>query len=114
MLIAFILHLLVTALLLVIVDRAIEGIRIDGSGAAIVGALVLGIVNALVRPIIILLTLPLTLVTLGLFLLVINALMLMLTAAVVPGFYVRDFGSAFLGSVLLSVLNLLLAALMGM
>ena len=112
MLIALILHILLTALLLVVVDRAIEGIRIDGAGAAIVGALVLGIMNAIVRPILIVLTLPLTVLTLGLFLFVVNALMLMLTGALVPGFYVRDFKAALLGSLLFSILNLLLASLL--
>jgi putative membrane protein len=112
MLIAFILHILLTALLLVVVDRAIEGIRIDGAGAAIVGALVLGFVNAIVRPILIVLTLPLTILTLGLFLFVVNALMLMLTGALVPGFFVRDFKAALLGSLLFSVLNLLLVSLL--
>jgi putative membrane protein len=111
MLIAFILHILFTALLLVVVDRAIEGIRIDGAGAAIIGALVLGLVNAIVRPILILLTLPLFILTLGLFLFVINAAMLMLTGALVPGFYVRDFKAALLGSLLFSILNLLVATL---
>ena len=111
MLIALILHILFTALLLAIVGRAIEGIRVEGAGAAIIGALVLGFVNALVRPILIVLTLPLTVLTLGLFLFVINALMLMLTGALVPGFYVRDFKAALLGSLLFSILNLLVAAL---
>jgi putative membrane protein len=114
LLVAFIVHILVTALLLVVVDRAMEGVRIESGGAAVVAALVLGIVNAFVRPLVILLTLPLTLITLGLFLFVINALMLMLTAAVVPGFWVRDFTAALLASVLFSVLNLLVAALFGL
>ena len=108
---AFVVHVLVTALLLVIVDRAVPGIRIEGGGTAIIAALVFGLVNALVRPLLVVLTFPLTVLTLGLFLFVINALMLMLTSALVPGFHVRDFTAALLGSLLLSVLNVLLAML---
>jgi putative membrane protein len=107
----FIVHVLLTALMLVIVDRAIEGIRIDDGGTAILAALVFGVVNAFVRPLLVVLTLPLTILTLGLFLFVVNALMLMLTSALVPGFHVRDFGSALLGSLLFSVLNVLVATL---
>jgi len=66
---------------------------------------VLGIVNALIRPLLVFLTLPITILTLGLFLLVINALLLKLAAALVPGFRVRGFGAAFLGALLLSVFS---------
>jgi putative membrane protein len=111
MLLAFLVHVLLTALLLIVVDRAIEGISIDSGSTAIVAALVFGIVNALVRPLLILLTLPLTILTLGLFLFVINALMMMLTSALVPGFRVRDFTAALFGSLLFSVLNVLIAML---
>jgi len=111
--IAFILHLLLTAALLLIVAHLISGIEVRGWGPAIVGALALGIVNAFVRPIMILLTLPLTILTFGLFLFVVNALMLWLALALVPGIRVSGFGSALLGSLLLTVLNLLIAALFG-
>ena len=111
MLIAFVVHVLLTALLLAVVARIVPGIRIDGAGPAILGALVLGIANAIVRPILILLTLPLTVLTLGLFLFVINALMLLLVGKVVRGFTVDGFGAALLGSVVLSLLNLLLVVL---
>ena len=69
--------------------------------------------NGIVRPIMVLLTLPLTILTLGLFLLVVNALMLWLMAAIVPGIRVKSFGAALIGSILLSLLNLLLAILTG-
>jgi putative membrane protein len=106
--VAFLLHLVLTAGALLIVARVIGGIHVSGFGAALIGALVLGIVNAIVRPIMILLTLPLTILTLGLFLFVINALMLWLVAALVPGFRVRGFGAALLGSLLLTLLNILI------
>jgi putative membrane protein len=106
--IAFIVHLLLTAVLLLIVASVIRGIEIKSFGAALIGAFVLGLVNALVRPIMVFLTLPLTLLTFGLFLLVINALMLGLAAAFVPGFRVRGFVPALFGSLLLTVLNLLI------
>jgi putative membrane protein len=111
--VAFILHLLLTAALLLLVAHLVSGIQVRGWGPAIVGALVLGVVNAIVRPLMILLTLSLTVVTLGLFLFVVNALMLWLALALVPGIRVSGFGAALLGSLLLTVLNVLVAALLG-
>src|SRR5215468_8347727 len=102
----FLAHLVVTAALLLVVANFVSGIRIESGTAAVLGAFVLGVVNALVRPILVVLTFPLTIVTFGLFLLVINALMLQLVGALVPGVSVRGFGPAFLGSLLLTVLNL--------
>jgi len=102
----FLLHLVVTAILLFVVGKIVAGIEVRDAKAALWGALVLGIANAIVRPVLVLLTLPLTIITLGLFLFVLNAVMLMLAAALVDGFKVRGFGSALIGSVLLSVLNL--------
>ena len=110
----FLTHLLLTALLLVLVANLVPGIRVTGFVAALLGALVLGLVNAFVRPLAILLTLPLTILTLGLFLFVVNAFMLMLAAALVPGFSVRGFGSALLGSLVLSLLNLGVALAFGL
>lgn len=106
--VAFLLHLLLTAGALLIVARVVSGVVVSGFGAAVIGALVLGLVNALVRPVMILLTLPLTILTLGLFLFVVNALMLWLVAALVPGIQIRGFGAALLGSLLLTLLNLLI------
>lgn len=109
----FIGHILVTALLLFIIGRIVEGIEVRDAKAAILGALVLGIANWLVRPVVVLLTLPVTVLTLGLFLFVVNALMLMLAAALVPGFSVKGFGSALWGSVGLALLNLLVGIFLG-
>jgi putative membrane protein len=86
----------------------VGGVQVSGFGAALIGALILGLVNAFVRPVMILLTLPLTIVTLGLFLFVVNALMFWLVAALVPGFQISGFGAALFGSLLLTVLNILI------
>jgi putative membrane protein len=90
----------------------VNGIHVDGFGYALLAALVLGIVNFLVRPILILITLPVTILTLGLFLIVVNALMLKLTSALVSGFHVVGFIPALIGAVLLGLLNLIVSALM--
>jgi putative membrane protein len=84
---------------------------VDSLWSALGAAFLLGIVNAVIRPIFILLTLPLTLVTLGLFLLVINALMLWLVAGLVGGFYVGGFWGAFFGSILISLVSWILSRL---
>ena len=105
-------HLIVTALLLLLISQIVDGIHVDGFGYALLAALVLGIVNFLVRPILIIVTLPITILTLGLFLIVINALMLMLTGAIVPGFQVAGFGAALLGGVLLGLFNLAASAML--
>lgn len=109
----FIVHVLVTAVLLFLLGKMIDGFEVRDGKAAVVGALVLGLANALVRPLVILLTLPATLVTLGLFLFVVNALMLMLAAALVDGFEVDGFGTALWGSVGLAFLNLLVGVFFG-
>jgi putative membrane protein len=105
-------HLIVTALLLLLISQIVDGIHVDGFGYALLAALVLGIVNFLVRPILILITLPVTILTLGLFLIVVNALMLKLTSALVAGFHVVGFIPALIGAVLLGLFNLIVSALM--
>ena len=102
----FLEHLIVTAALLLLVSNLVRGVHVQGWGSALVGALVLGFVNAVVRPLMVLLTLPFTILTFGLFLLVVNALMLWLVAALVPGIRVQGIGSALLGSLVLTLLNL--------
>ena len=111
--IAFLAHLLITAALLLLVANLVRGVQIAGWGPAFLGAIVLGLVNAFVRPVMVLLTLPFTVMTFGLFLLVVNALMLWLVAALVPGIRVQGFGPALLGSLLLTLLNLAVASLAG-
>ena len=111
--IQFLAHLLITAGLLLLVANLVRGVQVEGWGPAFLGAIGLGLVNAFVRPLMVLLTLPLTILTFGLFLLVVNGLMLWLVAALVPGIRVRGFGAAFLGSLLLTLLNLAVAAIAG-
>jgi putative membrane protein len=104
---SFFAHLILTAGLLLIMAHFVRGVQVEGWGAAIIGALVLGFVNAVVRPVMVFLTLPLTVLSLGLFLLVINALMLWLVAALVPGIRVHGFWPALVGSLVLTLLNLI-------
>lgn len=110
--IVLIIHWLVAAGILLLVARIVPGIDVEGWGSALIGAIVLGLVNAFIRPLIVFFTLPLTVLTLGLFLLVVNALMISLVAALVPGFRISGFGSALLGSLLLTFLNLIAGAIL--
>ena len=96
-----------------VVANLVEGIKVEGWGAALIGALVLGLANACVRPLMILFTLPLTVLTFGLFLLVVNGVMLQLTAALTPGVKVDGCGSAILGSIILSLLNIAISIVLG-
>ncbi|GAB4390149.1 MAG: phage holin family protein [Thermodesulfovibrionales bacterium] len=107
----FIINWLVSALAVFIAAYLLPGVTVSGFLAALVTALILGLVNAFLRPVLLVLTLPLTVLTLGLFALVINALLIMLTSAIVPGFDVRNFWWALLFSVVLSVINMALSAM---
>jgi putative membrane protein len=93
---------------LFLVMKLVPGIRIDQFSALLVGALVLGLLNAFLRPIIILLTLPVTLLTLGLFTLVINGFIFYLAAQLVEGFGVAGFGTAFVAALLFSLFSFIL------
>ena len=94
-----------------LVANLVSGVKVDSWGSAFLAAILLGLVNAFVRPLLVLVTIPVTVLTLGLFLFVINALMLQLAAALTPGVSVEGCGAALLGSLLLSVLNVAVAAL---
>lgn len=106
----FLLHWAITALSLWVASHLFRGIRFSSTAALVVSALVLGLANAVVRPLLVMLTMPLTLVSFGLFLLVINALMLLLVAKLVNGFKVDGFGTAFWASLFISLLSLVLGA----
>lgn len=99
----FLIRLAISALGLWIAARFVPGIEIHGDTTLLLAALLLGVVNAVVRPVVVLLTLPVTLLTLGLFLWVVNAAMFGLVAALLDGFQVADFSSALLGALLVSV-----------
>ncbi len=109
----FVAHLFISAALLLVVANVVSGVQVESWGAAIIAALLLGVVNAIVRPLLVLFTLPLTILTLGLFLLVINALCLQLAGALTPGVKIAGFGPALIGSLLLTLLNLAVGALLG-
>ena len=96
---------LITALGLWIVTRIVPGVRVNSTGGLLWAALVLGLVNAFIRPILWILTLPLTVFTFGLFALVINAFTLWLTAAMVKDFEIDGFGSALLAALVMSLLG---------
>ena len=98
-------HWVTVTIALAVTVWILPGVEVTSIPALLVGGLVLGLINATVRPVLVLLTLPITILTLGLFLLVINALLLRLAAALVPGFTVRSFGAAFLGALLLSIFS---------
>jgi len=104
MLFGLLLIWLVTAIGLWLVTLVVPGVRCQSTGDLLLAALVLGIINALIRPLLWLLTLPLTVLTFGLFALLINALMVKITAAVVPGFNVDSFGDALLAAVIMAML----------
>jgi len=106
----FMFRLLIHMVAILIISYLLPGvIRVDGVWAALVAAFILGIVNAILRPILIFFTLPITVLTLGLFLLVINGLMLWLVSAVVSGFQVNGFWGAVLGSILISIVSWILS-----
>ena len=97
-----------SALSIVIVAHLIPGFHVRGFGTALIAAVVIGLVNATIGILVKLLTLPLTIVTFGLFLFVVNALMLLFASALVPGFVVAGFLPAFFGAVVLSIINMVL------
>jgi putative membrane protein len=85
-----------------------QGVQVHSFGAALIAAFVIGLLNMVLRPVLVVLTLPVTVVTLGLFLFVINALMFWVAASVLDGFQVRSFGAALLGSLIYSVFGLMI------
>ena len=105
------LHWLVSGLAVIITAYLLPGVRLTGFFAALVTALILGLINAFIRPVLILLTLPLNILTLGLFTLVINALLIMLAAAIVPGFSVQGFWWALLFGLVLAIISYVLGAI---
>ena len=95
-----------------IVAQVVPGVHVNGPIAALIAALAIGFINATIGALLKILTFPLTLVTLGVFWFVINALMLKLASAVVPGFQVNGFWAAFWGAIVLSLVNLVLKAVL--
>jgi putative membrane protein len=109
----FLLRAVITAIGLWVATLCVPGVHYDSPGWLLGAGLVLGVVNAVVRPIAFILTLPITIVTLGLFLLVLNALMVSLVAWMLPGFHVDGFKSAFLTAIIVWVVGWVASALIG-
>jgi putative membrane protein len=107
----FLLHWAITGLSLWAASQIFKGVKFDNTSSLVMAALLLGFANAIVKPLLIVLTLPLTLLTFGLFLLVINALMILLVARLVKGFKVSSFWTAFFASIFISILSVVMGAL---
>ena len=101
----FLVRLIVSALALLLVAHIIPGITITGLYPALIAAFFLGLLNAIVRPILIILTLPITVFTLGIFIFVINATLFLFVASFVDGFVVSGLGTALIGSLLVSIIS---------
>jgi putative membrane protein len=108
----FLLRLLLNGLAIIIAAWFVPGVRLAGLAPAIFAGILLGFVNALVRPILLLMTFPITLVTLGLFIFIVNAICFALTAALVPGFDLSGFLAAFFGALVVTIVSWLLNALL--
>src|SRR4051812_27717575 len=106
----FVFRWVIITIAVMIAASIVRGIRYDTPGALILAALLLGILNAFVRPILLILSAPLILLTLGLFILVVNGLMLYWVQGLVGGFHVDSFGSAFWGAILISIISWILSA----
>ena len=102
---SFLIRLLLNGCAIVVAAWLLPGLHLSGASAALVAGAILGLVNALVRPVLLFFTFPLTIVTLGLFIFVVNALCLALTAWIVPGFSVDGFWWAMVGAVVVSMVS---------
>ena len=107
---AFLIRWLVTTIAVFAAEKIIPGIHCQSAGALLGASLLLGIINAFVRPILLLLSIPFIILTMGLFILVVNALMLMLVAQIIPSFAVDGFWSAFFGSIVISFVSWILSS----
>jgi putative membrane protein len=108
----FLLRLLLNGVAVFLAAQLIPGIGVASPGAALVAGIVLGLVNAVIRPVLILLTLPATVLTLGLFIFVVNAICLALAAWFVPGFTISGFWAALFGALVISVISWLLSVIL--
>lgn len=104
---------LLSAAALLFVAYVYGGVQVQSFGSALIAAFVIGLFNAVLRPVLVILTLPVTVVTVGLFLFVINALMFWAAAGVLDGFHVNGFGAALLGSLIYSALGLVIESALG-
>jgi putative membrane protein len=105
------LHWIVTALAVWVTSLVVPGFYVEGAAAALIAAIVIGLVNATVGLFLKVITLPLTIITFGIFWLILNGILLEIASAFVPGFHLRGFGAAFWGAIVLSLVNMLLKRL---
>src|SRR5262245_43765989 len=103
-----IIHWIVSAIAIAIAAYILPGVHLSGALAALVLAVVLGVINAFIRPVLVILTLPLSVVTLGIFTLILNALLILLAAAIVPGVTIDGFWWAFLFGIVLALVHAVL------
>lgn len=106
---SFIIRLLISTVAVIVASYILPGVAVDSFTTAILAALIISLLNVLVKPILIILTIPFTILTLGLFLLVINAIIILLASSIIPGFAVDGFWYALLFSIVLSIVNSLLS-----
>ena len=107
---SFLMRWLATTIAVAVAEQLLANIYADGWFSLIIAALLLGIINAVIRPVLLLLSLPFILVTLGFFILVVNALMLWIVGKIVPGFHVDGFWTAFFGAIIIGIVNWALSA----
>lgn len=101
----------ISAVALYIVSKIVPGISLSNFSSALLAVFIIALVNILIKPLLFLLTLPITVLTLGLFAFILNALMLLLAGNIIPGFHVEGFWAAFMGSILLSIVSTILFTL---
>jgi putative membrane protein len=106
----FVVRWAVTTIAVMVASSLLRGIHYDSTAALIGASLLLGILNAFVRPVLLILSVPLILLTLGFFILILNALMLLVVPSIVSGFHVDSFGSAFWGAIVISIVSWILSA----
>ncbi len=109
----FLIRVLINTAAIIVAANVIPGIAVSDLNSAIVAGLVLGIINAIIRPVLIVLTLPFTILTLGLFIFVVNAICLSLTAWLVSGFQIDGFLAGLVGAIFITVVSWVLSAFVG-
>ncbi len=103
----FLIRLLINGIVFYLIARYVPGIHANGFGSAVLAAFIFGIVNAIIRPIVLLLTLPFTIITLGLFVIIVNALMFWLATWIAPGFKVDGFVPALIGGIIMAIVGMI-------
>ena len=108
--VAFLIRWIVTTVAVFAAEKLLPGIRCDSAGALLGASLLLGIINAFVRPVLLLLSLPFIIITMGLFIVVVNALLMLFVSSVIPAFHVDGFWDAFFGSIIVSIVSWVLSS----